>query len=73
MNWWQIFSRAEILEKDKDYLLRIPPYNQNIPVFIQVRLVGFSTCPAIVVVQDGRKRRFPCDRTTLYDVNDGRN
>ena len=63
------FARADTLVVGKCYMLRLPPYPKLMPVFTLVCFVGHTACPATVIVQDARSNRFPCERGTLYRLN----
>jgi hypothetical protein len=60
------FDRAESLLEGKSYLLRLSPTRKRIPLFCQVKFISFTSCPAVVVVQDTRLRQIRCGRDNLY-------
>jgi hypothetical protein len=64
----------ESLEEGKSYLLRSRYLTQNggsILILTQVIFIGFTSCPAIVVVQDARKEWLRCSREDLFSFNRG--
>jgi len=64
----------ESLEEGKSYLLRSRNMTQNggcILILSQVTFVGFTSCPAIVVVQDARNEWLRCSREDLFSFNQG--
>ena len=70
MNWRQYFIQPKTLEERKLYLLRLSPYCQDKPEFMQVRFVSYTACPAVVVVEDGTQVRFTCERSNLYEMKE---
>jgi len=65
----EIFRTPVSLAVNQRYLLRIARGIESIPVFTPVTFIGFTTCPAVVVVQDARNSRFPCSRENLFSHN----
>jgi hypothetical protein len=68
-----LFS-PESLEVGKIYLLRSRNLTKNggsILILTQVTFIGFTSCPAIVVVQDARKEWLRCNRDDLFSINQG--
>ncbi len=63
------FERVDTLLVGECYMLRHSPYHKSILVFTLVCFVGHTSCPATVIVQDARNNRFPCERGTLYRLN----
>ena len=64
----------ESLEEGKSYLLRSRNFSKNggsILILTQVTFISFTSCPAIVVVQDGWKEWFRCSREDLFMFNHG--
>jgi len=60
------FERPEALLENKRYFLRLPDGNWIIPRFIQVTFIGYTTCPAVIIVQGGKKRHIKCNREDLF-------
>ena len=59
----------ESLEEGKSYLLRSRNFTKNggcILILNQVTFIGFTSCPAIVVVQDARGEWLRCSRGDLF-------
>jgi len=46
-----------------NYYLRSHPDEH---VFTRVKFIEITNCPAVVVVQDGRKDLIKCNRSDLY-------
>ena len=64
----------ESLEKGKSYLLRSRNLTQNggcMLILTQVTFIGFTSCPAIVVVQNSRREWLRCSREDLFRFNQG--
>jgi hypothetical protein len=62
------------LEEGKSYLLRSRNFTKNggsILILSQVIFIGFTSCPAIVVVQDARTEWLRCSRDDLSKFNQG--
>jgi len=59
-------ERAGCLEEGERYWLACQVDGQGLPVFTEVTFIGYTACPAIVVVQDGGKGRFRCSRMDVY-------
>jgi len=62
----------ESLEEGKSYLLRSRNFTKNggsILILSQVTFISFTSCPAIVVIQDARKERMRCRRDDLFKFN----
>ncbi len=63
------FSQPSILHDGKHYLLKISRDDRTIPVYIQITLLGLTPCPAVVMVEDDRNNRFPCQRGSLFSAS----
>ncbi len=65
----------ESIEEGKSYLLRSRNLIQNggcMLILAQVTFIGYTSCSAIVVVQDARKEWLRCSRDDLFIIdNDG--
>ncbi len=57
------FVRVGYLQVGSNYFLRIHPDEY---IFTKVKFVDITNCPAVVVVQDGRKDLIKCNRSDLY-------
>jgi hypothetical protein len=66
MNWPQVLRQDDSFDESKSYFLRISARDPNTPRLVKVSFIGYTTCPAVVVVQDEHSRRFPCERAALY-------
>jgi hypothetical protein len=64
-------KRPAALLENKHYFLKLPEGNWSIPRFIQVTFVGYTTCPAVVIVQDGKMRHIKCKREDLFCTHVG--
>lgn len=60
------YIRAGSLVFSEKYLCRISPGSDGNREYTTVAFVGYTTCPAIVVVQDSNMVRFRCDRMNLF-------
>jgi hypothetical protein len=63
-----LFS-PESFEEGKNYLLRSRYLTQNggcILILSQVIFIGFTSCPATVVVQDARGEYIRCNRSDIF-------
>ena len=60
------FRTPQALEQGRCYFLRLSLSREPIPLFTQVRLVAFTACPGVVVVQDARGQSLRCSREALY-------
>lgn len=60
------FERPLDLQKGRNYFLRLSINNNYIPLFTQVAFLGYTGCPAVVVVQDLRKVQLRCSRDDLF-------
>jgi len=58
------------LQEGKGYFLRLNPDQAPVPLFARVTFIGYTSCPAVVVVQDGRLERFRCSREDLFELAD---
>ena len=59
----------ESLEEGKSYLLRSRNFTKNggcILILTQVTFIGFTSCPATVVVQDSRGEYMRCNRSDIF-------
>jgi hypothetical protein len=54
------------LQENQSYFMKVSDEKDSIPIFTQVKFIRFTTCPAVVVVQDGRYGSFP--RENLFIV-----
>ena len=59
-------ERAGTLEEGKQYWLAGVPDPRGLPLFSRVIFIGYTACPAIVVVQDEQGERLRCSRKDLY-------
>jgi hypothetical protein len=62
----------ESLEEGKSYLLRSRNFTKNggsILILSQVTFTSFTSCPAIVVVQDARGEWLRCSREDLFTID----
>jgi hypothetical protein len=66
MNWYQCLPSAETLVEGAHYLLRLRRYDRRSPQFVQVKFVSLAPCPAVAIVEEPPKSRFPCERAMLY-------
>ena len=57
------------LQEGKSYYLRLSRKGERIPVLTQVTFYEYTSCPAIVIVQDGRKEWLRCSREDLFSYN----
>jgi hypothetical protein len=57
------FVRVGMLQVGSNYYLRLQPDEH---VFTPVKFIELTNCPAVVVVQDGRKDLIKCNRSDLY-------
>jgi len=64
-----LFTQPTLLQDGKRYLLKISREDRTIPVYIQITLVGHTPCPAVVMVEDARSQRFPCERGNLFSLS----
>jgi hypothetical protein len=60
------FTNPDALEQGRRYFLRLSLSREPIPLFTQVRLVAFTACPGVVVVQDARGQPLRCSREALF-------
>jgi hypothetical protein len=60
------FASPVSLRIGKRYFLRLSLPRAGIPVFTQVTLVAFTSCPAVVIVQDDRRQQQRCNRADLF-------
>jgi hypothetical protein len=60
------FERPNDLEEGKTYFLRLSLNGERIPLFIQVSFLGYTACPAVVLVRDARKASLRCSREDLF-------
>jgi hypothetical protein len=59
-------ERPASLQEGKHYYLRLNKQGDGFPVFAQVTLYGYTSCPAVVIVQDGGKGWLRCGRSDLF-------
>jgi len=64
------FRIPQALEQGRRYFLRLSLSSEPIPLFTQVRLVAFTACPGVVVVQDARGQSLRCSREALFGPGD---
>jgi len=57
------FVRVGTLQVGYSYYLRVKPDEHE---YTRVKFIDITTCPAVVVVQDGRKDLIKCNRSDLY-------
>jgi hypothetical protein len=62
------YFRAESLLEGEGYFFRLRGNNKRTEEYVRVTFISYTTCPAIVVVQDGGKERIRCCRMDLYIV-----
>jgi len=59
-------ERPAALQEGKLYFLRLYKQSDGFPVLTQVTFFGYTTCPAVVIVQDGDKKWLKCGRDDLF-------
>ncbi len=59
---------AKLIERQR-YYLKLSKEDGAIPIFTPVTFIGYTTCPAVIVVEDGRNCRFPCERSNLRVIS----
>ena len=69
MNNYNFLEVPESLQEGKSYFLRINKKGDGIPVLIQVTFFGYTSCPVVVIVQDGRNERLRCGRENLFSFS----
>ena len=62
------FERPANLEEGKAYLLRLSPNGEHIPLFTQVSFLGYTSCPAVVMVQDARRAHLRYNLDDLFYI-----
>jgi hypothetical protein len=60
------FQQPAVLEEGKGYLLRLAQRDNGVPILIEVTFVEYTSCPAVVIVQDARQERMRCSRGDLF-------
>jgi hypothetical protein len=60
------FIRAGSLNTSEKYLYRTSPGSVDDQDYTTVTFVGYTACPAIVVVQDFKMARIRCNRMDLF-------
>ena len=71
MNSKNFLDTPESLLEGETYFLRVNRRNDAIPVLTQVIFIGYTSCPAIVIVQDAMKEWLRCSREDLFSFNQG--
>jgi hypothetical protein len=71
MNNYNFLEIPESLQEGKSYFLRLNKKGDCIPVLTQVTFFGYTSCPAVVIVQDARKEWLRCSREDLFSFNQG--
>ena len=66
MNNHNVLEVPESLQEGKSYFLRINKRGDSIPVLTQATFFGYTSCPAVVIVQDARNEWLRCNREDLY-------
>jgi hypothetical protein len=61
----------DFLQEGKLYFLRLNKKGDGIPVLIHVTFFGYTSCPAVVIIQDARKEWLRCSREDLFSFNQG--
>ena len=69
MNDLNELEKVNTFQEGKNYFLKLPRKNVGIPIFTQVTFIGYTSCPAVVIVQDARKEWFRCSREDLFSIN----
>ena len=69
MKDYSCFVRPESLVEGKEYFLKISQDGRSIPVYTQVTFIELTACPAVVIVQDGRKEKYRCNRDDLFQIS----
>jgi len=62
------FERTGVLQEGKRYFLRSAGSQLGIPVFTLITFIGYTACPAMVVVENGRRERMRCSRMELFAI-----
>ena len=71
MEKMHLLISPESLEEGKSYLLRSRNLTQNggcILILTQVTFIGYTSCPAVVIVRDARGEWLRCSRDDLFSV-----
>jgi len=66
MNELSELQRVDTLQEGKSYFLRLTKRPDGVSVYTQVKFVGYTSCPAIIIVQDTRKIGLRCSREDLF-------
>ena len=69
MEAWNSFEKPVDLQEGRSYFLRLSQKEKGIPVITQVTFFGYTTCPAVVIVQDARKEWLRCSREDLFNIH----
>ena len=71
MEAWNSLEKPGSLQEGKSYFLRVKKIYDGIPILTQVTFIRYTSCPAVVIVQDARKEWLKCSREDLFSFNYG--